>query len=153
MHFWKFRIVVKKYFSLAGSDPWSPQPPLRTAASSNDPWSPASGLGLGATASDVDGFDLLTTRAQAASPIGHRGDPLSANGSSSPFDLSAMEGALSPSSASNTGARPTKSPESFLGPNSNLVNLENLVKFNHVIIVSSFSFLHFSSSNSSVFTL
>jgi len=114
----------------AGSDPWSPQPPLRTAASSNDPWSPASGLG--ATASDVDGFDLLTTRAQAASPIGNRGDPLSANGSSSPFDLSAMEGALSPSSASNTGARPKKSPESFLGPNSNLVNLENLVKFNHV---------------------
>merc|ERR1712071_513172 len=44
------------------ADPWSPQPPVRTAASANDPWSPASaGAGLGASPS-VDGFDLLTNR-------------------------------------------------------------------------------------------
>jgi len=102
------------------ADPWSPQPPVRTAASANDPWSPASGgAGLGASPS-VDGFDLLTNRAQqTASP--HQ---LRNNGASSPFDLSDMDAQLS---GSLTGAKPKKSAEAFLGPNSGLVNLENLV--------------------------
>ena len=99
------------------ADPWSPQPPVRTAASANDPWSPATG------GADVDDFDLLTSRAkQTASPIGRTG---------SPFDMSGLDGALS---QTNGGAKPKKSPESFLGPNSNLVNLENLVKSDNVII-------------------
>ena len=98
-------------------DPWSPQPPVRTAASANDPWSPA----------EVDDFDLLTNRAQAASPLGR------SNGAGSPFDLTGMESALTPDASG--GAKPKKSPESFLGPNSNLVNLENLVKSYHVIIL------------------
>ncbi|XP_032788852.1 epsin-2 isoform X10 [Daphnia magna] len=108
----------------AGEDPWSPQPPVRTAASANDPWSPAAG----ATALDVDDFDLLTNRAQAASPMGR------SNGSRSPFDLTGMDSALTAQYSDNSsgGAKPKKSPESFLGPNSNLVNLENLVKSYHV---------------------
>merc|ERR1712071_183403 len=47
------------------------------------------------------------------------------NGASSPFDLSDMDAQLS---GSLTGAKPKKSAEAFLGPNSGLVNLENLVK-------------------------
>lgn len=105
-------------------DPWSPQPPVRTAASANDPWSPA---GAGAAGSrEVDDFDLLTNRTQAASPLGR------SNGASSPFDLSGMDSALAHND--HGGAKPKKSPESFLGPNSNLVNLENLVKSYHVIM-------------------
>lgn len=98
------------------ADPWSPQPPVRTAASANDPWSPASGLGASPS---VDGFDLLTNRAQqVASPVGVSSD----NGAASTFDLCEMEGALAVG-----GAKPKKSAEAFLGPNSGLVNLENLV--------------------------
>nr|CAH0101943.1 unnamed protein product [Daphnia galeata] len=106
----------------AGEDPWSPQPPVRTAASANDPWSPA-GAAAAAGSSEVDDFDLLTNRTQAASPLGR------SNGASSPFDLSGMDSALMGGSQHNDhgGAKPKKSPESFLGPNSNLVNLENLV--------------------------
>lgn len=109
----------------AGEDPWSPQPPVRTAASANDPWSPAAG----ATALDVDDFDLLTNRAQAASPMGR------SNGSRSPFDLTGMDSALTAQHSDNSsgGAKPKKSPESFLGPNSNLVNLENLVPTKPVV--------------------
>jgi len=108
------------------ADPWSPQPPVRTAASANDPWLPASGLGASPS---VDGFDLLTNRVQqqpqlAGSPVGSSSD----NGASSPFDLSEIEGALAVG-----GAKPKKSAEAFLGPNSGLVNLENLVKFTNVI--------------------
>jgi hypothetical protein len=107
-------------------DPWSPQPPVRTAASANDPWSPA---GAGAAGSrEVDDFDLLTNRTQAASPLGNR-----SNGASSPFDLTGMDSALAAHN-DHGGAKPKKSPESFLGPNSNLVNLENLVKSYHVIM-------------------
>jgi len=97
------------------ADPWSPQPPVRTAASANDPWTPALGSAAGGT--DVDDFDLLTSNRaqQTASPLGRSG---------SPFDMSGLDGALP---QSNGGAKPKKSPESFLGPNSNLVNLENLV--------------------------
>jgi hypothetical protein len=114
-------------------DPWSPQPPVRTAASANDPWSPA-GAAAAASSSEVDDFDLLTNRTQAASPLGR------SNGASSPFDLSGMDSALMGGSQHNDhgGAKPKKSPESFLGPNSNLVNLENLVKSYHVIMRRSF---------------
>lgn len=114
-------------------DPWSPQPPVRTAASANDPWSPA-GAAAAAGSSEVDDFDLLTNRTQAASPLGR------SNGASSPFDLSGMDSALMGGSQHNDhgGAKPKKSPESFLGPNSNLVNLENLVKSYHVIMRRSF---------------
>ena len=117
---------------------------MRTAASANDPWSlshsaaPSSALsGLGASPlSDLDGFELLTNRAQkAASPLGG-----ARNGATSPFDMSAMEGSLSPPS---TGAIPKKSPESFLGPNSGLVNLENLVKSNHDVITTAFDIFEF----------
>ena len=99
---------------------------MRTAASANDPWLPASGLGASPS---VDGFDLLTNRVQqqpqlAGSPVGSSSD----NGASSPFDLSEIEGALAVG-----GAKPKKSAEAFLGPNSGLVNLENLVKFTNVI--------------------
>ena len=107
---------------------------MRTAASANDPWSPASGLGASPS---VDGFDLLTNRAQqVASPVGVSSD----NGAASTFDLCEMEGALAVG-----GAKPKKSAEAFLGPNSGLVNLENLVKSTNVIIFQrSWLFIFFS---------
>ena len=110
------------------ADPWSPQPPVRTAASANDPW--GSPGGAGSAPIDVDDFDLLTTnRAKStSSPGGYR-----ANGAGSPYDMSAMDGALN-------GAKPKKSAESFLGPNSNLVNLENLVKFQSFVSFLSFKY-------------
>ena len=81
-------------------------------------------MGSAAGGTDVDDFDLLTSNRaqQTASPLGRSG---------SPFDMSGLDGALP---QSNGGAKPKKSPESFLGPNSNLVNLENLVKSDNVII-------------------
>ena len=94
---------------------------MRTAASANDPWGSPGG-GAAAAATDVDDFDLLTANRSMASPR--------ANGAGSPYDMSGMDSALL---SVNGGAKPKKSPESFLGPNSNLVNLENLVRFSHDI--------------------
>ena len=122
---WQTSVTVFFVCHIKGEDPWSPQPPVRTAASANDPWSPATGAGT----ADVDDFDLLTNRTQAASPLGR------SNGTRSPFDMSAMDNALTPQNHhSSGGAKPKKSPESFLGPDSNLVNLENLAKSYHVIV-------------------
>lgn len=111
---------------VVAADPWSPQPPSRTTASSSaviDPWAPVtSGVAGAAASSELDDFDLLTANRATvggARPAG--------SGASSPFDLTNMENALTGGGASATGAKPKKSPESFLGPNSNLVNLENLV--------------------------
>lgn len=104
-------------------DPWGgvlatsppPQPPKQ------DPWSPTS-----QSSTDLDDFDLITNR--------NRTSPKSTTtngtngGTTDPFELNLLGDALPPSSAlsPSTGAT-KKTPQSFLGENSALVNLDNLV--------------------------
>ncbi|XP_046660714.1 epsin-2 isoform X3 [Homalodisca vitripennis] len=133
-------------------DPWravSPPPPA-VRQPLNDPWSPATepspahsaspapSLPAATPLSDLDEFDQILNRERAVSdsnsvnnnptgfPRGRRNAfRRKKRGSMSPdpFDLSGLSNSLStpPSTV------PKKTPHSFLGENSSLVNLENLV--------------------------
>ncbi|XP_066262936.1 epsin-2 isoform X2 [Euwallacea similis] len=107
------------------SDPWGLPPaatvssnlsPVNTApdTAKHDPWSPTSP----ASSTDLDEFDIITNRNRAASPKSN------GNTSNDPFELNLLGDTLSSSDANLTAK---KTPHSFLGENSALVNLDNLV--------------------------
>ncbi|XP_065764751.1 epsin-2 isoform X5 [Muntiacus reevesi] len=118
-----------------GSDPWAaPQQPAPSAGKATDPWAtasaakPVSSSGSfdlfsnlnGTIKDDFSEFDNLRTSkkaAKAASP------PAQNNGTSSPDPFESQP--LTVASSKPSGAR--KTPESFLGPNAALVNLDSLV--------------------------
>ncbi|XP_054925496.1 epsin-2 isoform X2 [Dermacentor andersoni] len=91
-------------------DPWS---------SSQDPWR-SSATGPTTNGNDLDEFDTLSKRSAATSPISEQtgavGDALALGG---------LRRALPSAEEEELSKR--KTPESFLGPNSNLVNLDALV--------------------------
>lgn len=122
-------------------DPWravSPQPPSRPTVSANDPWSPStntdhSSPGTGSprgglsspNGGDLDEFDIITNRERPAvnnsqvnnvNSINNNGGTMSPD----PFDLSVLGDSLD-------DKQQKKTPHSFLGENSALVNLDNLV--------------------------
>lgn len=110
------------------ADPWNastkPQtmPPLVETAIRHDPWSPDSH----SSSTDLDEFDAITNRNRTASP--RTNGASSAPITSDPFELNLL-GDLLPMTAGpspSTGAT-KKTPQSFLGENSALVNLDNLV--------------------------
>ncbi|OQR78887.1 epsin-2-like [Tropilaelaps mercedesae] len=112
-------------------DPWAPQPAssLPSAAPVLDPWT-VNGSAAGVSKGELDEFDLISRqRAANMSPsiTGQLGGTSSASHSPA-FDMSGLGGAL-PKNSTSTGqdSRMRKTPESFLGPNSNLVNLDALV--------------------------
>ncbi|KAJ4442954.1 hypothetical protein ANN_04552 [Periplaneta americana] len=123
-------------------DPWravSPQPPSRPTVPANDPWSPStntdhSSPGTGSprgglsspNGGDLDEFDIITNRERPAvnnsqvnnvNSINNNGGTMSPD----PFDLSVLEDSL------ESKQQQKKTPHSFLGENSALVNLDNLV--------------------------
>ncbi|KAK9509741.1 hypothetical protein O3M35_006989 [Rhynocoris fuscipes] len=108
---------------VATNDPWKavsppPAPPVRQ----NDPWSPATEPSPAASLSspsnpDLDEFDVITNRDR--NNINNNKGTTSPN----PFDMKGLNDCLGGSSP-NTAKR---SPHSFLGENSSLVNLDNLV--------------------------
>ncbi|KAI4533378.1 hypothetical protein MG293_016397 [Ovis ammon polii] len=118
-----------------GSDPWAaPQQPAPSTGKSADPWAaasaakPVSSSGSfdlfsnlnGTIKDDFSEFDNLRTSkkaAKAASP------PAQNNGTCSPDPFESQP--LTVASSKPSGAR--KTPESFLGPNAALVNLDSLV--------------------------
>uniref|UniRef100_A0A8C6MNL1 Epsin 2 n=1 Tax=Moschus moschiferus TaxID=68415 RepID=A0A8C6MNL1_MOSMO len=118
-----------------GSDPWAaPQQPTPGAGKAADPWAAASATKPGSSSGSFDlfsnlngtikddfsEFDNLRTSkkaAKAASP------PAQNNGTSSPDPFESQP--LTVASSKPSGAR--KTPESFLGPNAALVNLDSLV--------------------------
>lgn len=108
-------------------DPWKAASPV--APKVHDPWSPssassdlvASSNNLHSPASDLDDFDIITNRERPglnqASNINTTN-----NNSSDSLDFSGLGDVLSEIKPSVK-----KSPHSFLGENSSLVNLDNLV--------------------------
>ncbi|XP_059764381.1 epsin-2 isoform X1 [Balaenoptera ricei] len=118
-----------------GSDPWAaPQQPAPSAGKAADPWAaasaakPASPSGAfdlfsnlnGTIKDDFSEFDNLRTSekaAKAASP------PAQNNGTTSPDPFESQPPTVASSKPSGT----RKTPESFLGPNAALVNLDSLV--------------------------
>ncbi|XP_061032434.1 epsin-2 isoform X2 [Eubalaena glacialis] len=118
-----------------GSDPWAaPQQPAPSAEKAADPWAtasadkPASPSGAfdlfsnlnGTIKDDFSEFDNLRTSertAKAASP------PAQNSGTTSPDPFESQPPTVASSKPSGT----RKTPESFLGPNAALVNLDSLV--------------------------
>lgn len=123
----------------AGADPWQPATappekpdpwglgaaaplnlsPINTGAETTkrDPWSPTSH----ASSSDLDDFDIITNRNRTTSPKAN------GNTTNDPFELNLLGDALPSSGLSPSGGATKKTPQSFLGENSALVNLDNLV--------------------------
>ncbi|XP_076273011.1 epsin homolog lqf isoform X3 [Rhynchophorus ferrugineus] len=112
-------------------DPWGMNAPVSPPAGSlspvnvppasetkADPWSPASQ----GSSTDLDEFDVITNRNRAASP--------KSNGNitvSDPFELNLLGDSLPSAGPSPSTGATKKTPQSFLGENSALVNLDNLV--------------------------
>ncbi|CAH1376225.1 epsin-2 isoform X5 [Tenebrio molitor] len=113
--------------SMPKPDPWgglgnasSPTPPPHPQTR-HDPWSPTSQ----GSSTDLDEFDVITNR--------NRNSPKTTttngthNNSNDPFELNLLGDALPPSALSPSTGATKKTPQSFLGENSALVNLDNLV--------------------------
>jgi len=141
----------------SASDPWTPQassqplppkpdpwravsPPVKQPI--NDPWSPATEPSpahsispppphphphhtpASTPLSDLDEFDQILNRDKALNNSNSvNNNPTGGSLSPDPFDLSG----LSTSLTTPPTTQPKKTPHSFLGENSSLVNLENLV--------------------------
>lgn len=130
-------------------------PPLATSPTNNnnlnntvasnrhDPWSPTSQD----SSTDLDEFDVISNRNKTLSPIKTNG---TTNGTSvsDPFELNLLDENLPVTGGGpqpSTGAT-KKTPQSFLGENSALVNLDNLVtasKFLTRILVYSRNIYYF----------
>nr|CAD7197465.1 unnamed protein product [Timema douglasi] len=120
-------------------DPWravSPQPPPRPVV---DPWSPSTntdhsspgsprGVLTSPDGGDLDEFDIISTRERPSQStlLISNANNLNNNGGTltpDPFDLNMLGDTLTDEKQSNL----KKTPQSFLGENSALVNLDNLV--------------------------
>nr|CAD7399230.1 unnamed protein product [Timema cristinae] len=120
-------------------DPWravSPQPPPRPVV---DPWSPSTntdhsspgsprGVLTSPDGGDLDEFDIISTRERPSQStlLISNANNLNNNGGTltpDPFDLNMLGDSLTDEKQSNL----KKTPQSFLGENSALVNLDNLV--------------------------
>ncbi|KAG5893150.1 hypothetical protein JTB14_000413 [Gonioctena quinquepunctata] len=114
------------------ADPWGGAPVVASAnspipaglathstpAKQHDPWSPTS-----QSSADLDEFDVITNRNRTASPKTNGAGEASAG---DPFELNLLGDILPLTNDTATGAM-KKTPLSFLGENSALVNLDNLV--------------------------
>uniref|UniRef100_A0A0A9ZDI2 Epsin-2 n=1 Tax=Lygus hesperus TaxID=30085 RepID=A0A0A9ZDI2_LYGHE len=124
---------------VAQNDPWktvSSPTPLRQ----NDPWSPATEPSPAPSLSspsntDLDEFDIITNRDRnninnnKTGEYEYYGDyDYDCEGATSPnpFDMKGLGDALSPATPPSSTVK-AKSPHAFLGENSALVNLDNLV--------------------------
>lgn len=104
------------------ADPWSPpkstsyQGQVDATSQNHDPWSPISQ----SSSTDLDEFDAITNRNRTVSP--------NTNGNhTDPFELNLLGDALPSTGPSPSTGATKKTPQSFLGENSALVNLDNLV--------------------------
>lgn len=104
----------------AGASATSVSPVNRAVAPVNrhDPWSPTSQ----GSSTDMDEFDIISNRNRPISP--------KTNGnttSNDPFELNLLGDTLPSQGPSPSTGATKKTPQSFLGENSALVNLDNLV--------------------------
>lgn len=98
-------------------DPWNPAP-TSPPTKNSDPWSPASQ----GSSTDLDEFDVITNRNKTSPKTNG-----TTNNNSDPFELNLLGDALPSTGPSPSTGATKKTPQSFLGENSALVNLDNLV--------------------------
>ncbi|KRG05753.1 uncharacterized protein Dmoj_GI12871, isoform B [Drosophila mojavensis] len=116
----------------ASADPWTAAQP--SASNLDDPWKAMQTGAIKKQSPDFDEFDLITNRNKSAE---HNNSNASNNNNASLLDdmdpLSSNYGNNSGSVHPSTGAttkKPYRDPLAFLGENSALVNLDNLIKPN-----------------------
>ncbi|XP_064107156.1 epsin-2-like isoform X2 [Macrobrachium nipponense] len=112
---------------VGNNDPWNPVP--AKTQQPRDPFAPISPTNNG----DIDEFSALSSREKPAkNGLTDAFDPglLAEDGLSDAFDLSGL-GSSMPENNTREPQK-SKSPAAFLGENSNLVNLDNLVSAKHV---------------------
>jgi epsin len=110
--------------SVPQSDPWSSSP----AAAASDPWQPSPPPNHNKRATPLQDADAWLSAEDRSGVFHHPQCAHSSLTLTFLFPVSAVTpsyGSTSPVSSSQTAIR--KTPESFLGPNSNLVNLDALV--------------------------
>lgn len=118
-------------------DPWTPavtsqqgdvwttsttsaMPPSNNILAKQDPWSPTSQN----SSTDLDEFDVITNRNKTTSP---KTNGTNDNTTTDPFELNLLGDALGSKEPESAISSTKKTPLSFLGENSSLVNLDNLV--------------------------
>lgn len=107
------------------ADPWQPRTitpaPTVPPAPRSDPWSPTSQ----SSSTDLDEFDAISNRNRSSPKT--NGTVGSNNNTPDPFELNLLGESLSTSGPSPSTGATKKTPQSFLGDNAGLVNLDNLV--------------------------
>ncbi|KAF5289719.1 hypothetical protein FQA39_LY03636 [Lamprigera yunnana] len=108
------------------ADPWNPQSgmpmPMPTVPPRSDPWSPTS-----QSSTDLEEFDAITNRNRNSPKTNGIG---SNNNTPDPFEVNLLGESLSQIDTNPSMAITKKTPQSFLGDNAGLVNLDNLVTAN-----------------------
>lgn len=106
-------------------------PPSHGTLAKHDPWSPASQ----SSSTDLDEFDIITNRKRVTSP---KTNGTNDSTVSDPFELNLLGDALGPNEPESAISATKKTPLSFLGENSSLVNLDNLVTSKLVLLFTYF---------------
>ncbi|KAL1452884.1 hypothetical protein WDU94_007070 [Cyamophila willieti] len=100
------------------ADPWSPVPAIPVVPATNDPWSLPPQVNT-----PSDDFDEISNR--------NKTNGLGLTSAADPFDVSTITDSLRSTTLTNPSSTPLqpvkKTPHSFLGENSALVNLDNLI--------------------------
>ncbi|XP_053327696.1 epsin-2 [Spea bombifrons] len=119
------------------TDPWSPAPPAGGTNGTADPWGPPPAAKSASSNAGGASFDPFSNLNGAAKDDFSEFDSLRTSSKVSADSLSTLpsmrSGTTSPDlfdSQNASGTKPTaarKTPESFLGPNASLVNLDTLV--------------------------
>lgn len=106
-------------------DPWLPRTttpaPTVPPVPRTDPWSPTSQ----SSSTDLDEFDAITNRNRSSPKT--NGTVGSNNNTPDPFELNLLGDSISVTGPSPSTGATKKTPQSFLGDNAGLVNLDNLV--------------------------
>lgn len=106
-------------------DPWNPQNgmPMPTVPpiSRSDPWSPTSQ----SSSTDLEDFDAITNRNRTSPKT--NGTLNGNNNTPDPFEVNLLGESLGAIDTNPSTGTTKKTPQSFLGDNAGLVNLDNLV--------------------------
>jgi epsin len=120
---------------VASSDPWDPSATKKDDLTSLDPWAPLAGaprqtnsaLAQLTPSSDLDEFDIITNRSKSAmNASSPTNELLNRQNNDNLNNNASLLDAMDPLSSTNSSApkkSQSKTPQAFLGENSNLVNL------------------------------
>ncbi|XP_004524570.1 putative uncharacterized protein DDB_G0277255 isoform X4 [Ceratitis capitata] len=110
-------------------DPWAPK---AGAAANDDPWKNTGMSSVKKPSPDMDEFDIITNRNKTGDLLTNNLTSAFNNNNASLLDemdpLSATNSTLNATTTSTNTSKQMKTPQSFLGENSSLVNLDNLIK-------------------------